>query len=242
MTSSARSSSRGTPDAHPPAHRRGLRHRGVGRTAAARPRRPAAAAGALGRARGRARPGLPRRGHAGRGPVRPGRSRAPAGRGRPARHARLGAARRRGGRAVTGGGPAGRRAARAARRQPGRADGPHPGLPARAAPGQGHGALRQLHLGPAGQPHVGGVRRLEVRAARPGRRAAGGGGRARRTRHQRLPEPDRDPDAGEGPRPGGQGLRPVGVDHAGHRGRRDPARPRPAPGGDDPRARVRVAT
>ena len=54
--------------------------------------------------------------------------------------------------------------------------------------------------GQVAHPDLVGVRRLEARAARARRLAAGRGGRARRPGHHRLPGPDRDPDAGEGAR------------------------------------------
>ena len=94
-----------------------------------------------------------------------------------------------------------------------------PGAAAGAAGRPGHGRVRQLHPGPVRLGRLVGVRRLEVRAAGARGRPAGRGGRARRTRHHGLPEPHRDPDAGEGPRAGGAWLRPRRLDAARDGGR-----------------------
>ena len=156
-------------------------------------------------------------------PTRP--VRAVAGRGRGA--ARLRAARRRGRRARPG---------RRARRSTSCASSStstsvaRPLLtrdPARRTPGPRGGRVREL-LGRAHRPPVlVGVRRDQVRAAGARRLAARRGGRARRPGHHRLPEPDRHRDAGEGPRPGGQGPTTPRSGSAGDGGRHDPRRARP---------------
>ena len=75
--------------------------------------------------------------------------------------------------------------------------------------------------GPVRGRLVGGVRRVEVRAARPRRLAARRGDGPRRPRDDGLPVAHRDPDAGEGARAGGWHLRRVAVDQS-----RRPSRPR----------------
>ena len=60
---------------------------------------------------------------------------------------------------------------------------------------------------------------------------------ARRAGHHGLPRPHRHPDAGEGPPPGGPGLRRLGLDRPAHGRRDDPPRPRPAPRRHHPRGR-----
>ena len=98
-----------------------------------------------------------------------------------------------------------------------------------------HGRVRELLGRAQRRRRVVGLRRLQVRAAGPRRRAARRGGRARRAGEHRLPQPHRHPDAGEGPRAGGPHLRRVPLDQRRHGRRHDPARDRPSRRRDHPR-------
>ena len=97
-----------------------------------------------------------------------------------------------------------------------------------------HGRLPQLRRRPGRPPRVVGVRRLQVRPARGRRLPASGGDGSRRAGDERLPRPDRDADAAEGARAGGQGLRRRRLGIAGVGGRHHPARARPAGRRHDP--------
>ena len=122
-----------------------------------------------------------------------------------------------------------------------------PGPPCRhCASRRRDGRAGQLRRRTDRAPGVVGVRRLQVRPACPRRLPARRGGRQRRPRHLGLPRPHRHPDAGEGARAGGQGVRRRRLEHARDRRRVDPARARPAGrlgrtgAGRPPRARARA--